>query len=442
MKKPNNKNIAIIGGGYSGLSAAHEFIKKGYTVQIYEAAPFLGGLASTFDIGEAQVEKFYHHLFLSDQHLIDLLKEFDLDQHIIWKNSSTSYFYDGKIYPFTTPLDLLKFSPVNLINRIRMGLLALYLQRVKKWEKYEKITAADYMKKYAGSQNYKIIWEPLLKGKFSDYYEDVSMSWLWSKFATRVASRDKTLQEQLGYIEGSWDILTNALAQYIINKGSTIHLQTRVTKIHVENNKVIGLDTVDSLGNTERQNFDVILSTIPTFYLPNLIEELPDDYKKRLTDIQYEGAIAAVWFLNKPLSNSYWINISDPNIPFLLALEHTNLFNSDLYNGNHILYTADYVTQTDPRWQIDDENIINSYIPHLQKINPSFDRSWINKTYIHKERAAQPVVTLNYSEKIPNTKSPIDGLWLAAMSQVYPQDRGTNYSIGLGKKVAEDIINK
>ena len=188
-----------------------------------------------------------------------------------------------------------------------MGLLALYLQRVKKWEKYEKITAADYMKKYAGSQNYKIIWEPLLKGKFSDYYEDVSMSWLWSKFATRVASRDKTFQEQLGYIEGSWDILTNALAQYIINKGSTIHLQTRVTKIHVENNKVIGLDTVDSLGNTERQNFDVILSTIPTFYLPNLIEELPDDYKKRLTDIQYEGAIAAVWFLNKPLSNSYWI---------------------------------------------------------------------------------------------------------------------------------------
>lgn len=442
MKNTNNKTIAIIGGGYSGLSAAHVLIKQGYHVEIYEAAPFLGGLASTFSIGEAQVEKFYHHLFLSDNYLIELLNEFNLDKYIIWKNSSTSYFYDGKVYPFTTPLDLLKFTPVNLFNRIRMGLLALYLQRVKNWKKYEKITASEYMKKYAGSQNYKIIWEPLLKGKFSDYYKDVSMSWLWSKFATRVASRDNTFQEKLGYIQGSWNILTDALSSYIKNNGSQIYLNTRVTKIHVSDNKITGLDIIDKDGVQQKKDFDIILSTIPTFYLPNLINEFPDDYKKRLTDIQYEGAIAAVWFLNKPLSNSYWMNISDPDIPFLLALEHTNLFNSDLYSGNHILYTADYVTQNDPRWEMDDESILKSYIPHLKKINPSFDESWINKTHIHKERAAQPVVTLNYSEKIPDTKSPIEGLWLAAMSQVYPQDRGTNYSIGLGKKVAEDIIKK
>ena len=442
MNNTNNKRIAIIGGGYSGLSAAHTFIKRGYSVQIYEAAPFLGGLASTFNIGNSVVEKFYHHLFLSDNYLIDLLEEFNLQSHIIWKNSSTSYFHNGRIYPFTTPIDLLKFSPVNFINRIRMGLLALYLQRVKNWKKYEKITAAEYMKKYAGSQNYKIIWEPLLKGKFSDYYQDVSMSWLWSKFATRVASRDRNFQEKLGYIDGSWNLLTDALATFITKHNSKIDLNTRVSKIHVENNKITGLDTIDNDGNTTTETFDIILSTIPTFYLPNLIQELPDDYTKRLTDIQYEGAIAAVWFLNKPLSNSYWMNISDPDIPFLLALEHTNLFDSNSYNGNHILYTADYVTQNDPRWQMDDETILNSYIPHLKKINPQFTKSWINKTYIHKERAAQPVVTLNYSDKIPNTKSPIEGLWLAAMSQVYPQDRGTNYSIGLGKKVAEDIMEK
>ncbi len=442
MNNTKNNRIAIIGGGYSGLSAAHSFIKSGYSVDVYEAAPFLGGLASTFNIGDTEVEKFYHHLFLSDNYLIDLLKEFNLQDRIIWKNSSTSYFYKGKIYPFTGPIDLLKFTPVNFINRIRMGLLALYLQRVKNWKKYEKVTAAEYMKKYAGSQNYKIIWEPLLKGKFSDYYEDVSMSWLWSKFATRVASRDRNFQEKLGYIDGSWHILTDALATFITSHNSKIHLKTRVTKIHVDNNRITGLDSIDNEGNHKTETFDIILSTIPTFYLPNLIQELPDDYTKRLTDIQYEGAIAAVWFLNKPLSNSYWMNISDPDIPFLLALEHTNLFDSNSYNGNHILYTADYVTQNDPRWQMDDETILNSYIPHLKKINPQFTKSWINKTYIHKERAAQPVVTLNYSDKIPNTKSPIEGLWLAAMSQVYPQDRGTNYSIGLGKKVAEDIMEK
>ena len=440
MNDLKTTKIAIIGGGFSGLSAAHTLIKNGYTVSIYEAAPFLGGLASTFDIGSTKIEKFYHHLFLTDTHLIELLKEFNLESNIIWKNSSTSYFHKGKIYPFTTPLDLLKFSPVNIFNRIRMGLLALYLQRVKKWQKFETITAVSYMKKYAGMQNYNVIWKPLLKGKFSDHYKKVSMSWLWSKFATRVASRDKKFNEKLGYIKGSWDTVTNKLSEYIINNGSAIHLNAKVSKIHINNNIVTGFDYINTQGLKMTEDAEIILSTIPTFHLPNLINELSEDYKDSLMNIEYEGAIAAVWFLNKPLSDSYWMNISDPSIPFLLALEHTNLFDSDLYNNNHILYTADYVTQQDPRWKMSDKEILTSYIIHLKKINPNFNESWVEKTYIHKERAAQPVVTLNYSKTIPDTKTPIDGLWLAAMSQVYPQDRGTNYSIGLGQKVAHQII--
>ena len=430
----------MIGGGVGGLGAAYEIAKAGHFVAVYERAPFLGGLASTFEVGGGRLERFYHHLFLSDTTIIGLLEELGLGDRLIWGESTVGYFTHGKIHPFSTAMDLLRFEPVPLLDRIRMGLVTLYLQRVKDWKKLEGTTAASFMRKWAGERNYREIWEPLLRGKFTVYAEQLAMPWLWSKFATRVSSRKGPFgRERLGYIAGSWQILVDELEKRIDAASGEIHTSTGVRRITATDSGVAGL-VLDGSDEAEIP-FDAVIATVPSFLLPNLVD-LPEEYARKTRSVDYEGAIAVIWVLNRSLSSVYWMNVAEPDIPFLLALEQTNLVPSSEYGGKHVLYTANYVTRDDRRWGMSDEEIIADYIPHLKKINSEFDESWIEETHVHKEPAAQPIMTVNYSEKIPAVRTPVRNLWLASMSQVYPEDRGTNYSIRLGQQVARQAMHE
>ena len=433
--------IGIIGGGVGGLGAGYELAKLGHQVALYERGPFLGGLASTFDVGGGRLERFYHHLFLSDQTIIGLLHELGLGDRLVWEDSKVGFFYQGKTYPFSTPRDLLRFTPVRFIDRVRMGLVTLYLQRVKNWRKFEGTTAASFMRKWMGRRNYEVIWEPMLKGKFTVYYDQIAMTWLWTKFATRVSSRDRSFKEKLGYIRGSWGVLMDTLEERIKDMGGETYTSTSVTRILTEGERVTGLAIEGPDGQRSERPFDLVIATIPSFALPRLVD-LPEEYVARLQGVEYEGAIAVIWVLKHGLSPIYWLNIADPEIPFLLVLEQTNLVPPSEYGGRHIIYTANYVTRDDRRWSMEAEEIVQEYIPHLKKINPSFDESWIESYYLHKEPAAQPIIKVNYSERIPSTRTPVKGLWLAAMSQVYPEDRGTNYSIRLGVQVAHQAVEE
>lgn len=434
--------VGIIGGGVGGLAAGYELAKAGHSVELFERAPFLGGLASTFDVGGGQLERFYHHLFLSDTTIIGLLDELGLKDRLIWEDSKVGYFTHGRIFPFATATDLLKFSPVGFLDRIRMGLVTLYIQRIKNWKRLEDTTAAAFMRKWAGRRNYEEIWEPLLRGKFGRYAEQIAMPWMWSKFATRVASRKGLLgREQLGYIEGSWQVLIDALERRITELGGEVRTGVGVSRIETADNRVTGLTIGGGDGAEERREYDAVLATVPSFLLPRLVD-LPQDYLDKVSGIDYEGAIAVIWVMSRSLSPIYWLNIADADIPFLLALEQTNLVPPSVYGGKHILYTADYVTSDDPRWGLSDDELIDSYVEHLKKINPEFDLSWVEATHVHREGAAQPIMTTHFSEKIPPNKTPVDGLWLAAMSQIYPEDRGTNYSIRQGVEVARMMMGE
>ena len=239
--------VGIIGGGVGGLAAGYELAKAGHTVELFERAPFLGGLASTFDVGGGRLERFYHHLFLSDTTIIGLLDELGLKDSLIWEDSKVGYFTHGRIFPFATAKDLLKFSPVGFLDRIRMGLVTLYIQRIKNWKRLEDTTAARFMRKWAGRRNYEEIWEPLLRGKFGRYAEQVAMPWMWSKFATRVASRKGLLgREQLGYIQGSWQVLIDALEQRITELGGEVRTGVGVSRIETDGNRVTGLTITGS----------------------------------------------------------------------------------------------------------------------------------------------------------------------------------------------------
>ena len=240
-------DVAIIGGGALGLAAAYDLCLKGHKPEVFEVAPFLGGQASTFEVGGGLLEKGYHHLFKSDTDIVDLIHQLGLGPKLRWIESKVGLFHGDRIWNFASPKDLLTFTPLSLMDRIRLGLVTLYLQKTKNWQRFEGVTALEWLQKRVGRRPYEVIWEPMLRGKFGRHYEKISMAWLWGKIYLRVASRERIWEkEKLGYPMGSFAEIFDALDREIKRMGGDVRLSTGVRRVIVEDGKGRGAGGSDS----------------------------------------------------------------------------------------------------------------------------------------------------------------------------------------------------
>jgi len=432
--------IGIIGAGVAGLAAALDLSARGHKVVVYESAPFIGGQASTIPVGGAPLERGYHHLFTNDQAILDLMDDLDIADAMKWYPSRVGTYTSGKVYKTTTPLDLLRLGAIPILDRIKLGLFAMKVKRIKEWRDLEDQTADYWLRERLGGAAYEKVWAPLLKGKFGEYFDQIGMPWFWSKIQTRFASRQGIRgREMLGYPDGSFDTILDALRSKIESQGGEIHISTPVVKVDVSDGEAKGLVAKTESGEEIREEFDTILSTVPSFSFPDLVV-LPDDYKKRLTDVHYLAAVVVVLELERPLTDFYWMNIADPEVPFLGLIEHTNMLPKEWYGGNNVLYLTNYLDRNDDVYKMSQDELLDLYLPHLVKFNPEFDRSWIKKVHYNALSAAQPIIGTNYSKAIPDHRTPIKKLYLANTTQIYPEDRGTNYSIQMGREMAATML--
>ena len=355
-----------------------------------------------------------------------------------WIESRVGTLYDGRIYDFVTPLDLLRFTPLSLIDRIRLGLLTLRLRRMKDWRPLEPFTAAEWLRRKAGKRVYEVFWGPMLRGKFGEnHFSQVGMAWVWGKIATRFASRGRGLsREVLGYPIGSFGEIFDTLAQHIAEQGNEVHVSTTVSKIAVEGGRAVGVEVGPRGEAPTVRELDAVIATTPSYLLPKLMPELPEDYLAKLSGVKYMAAVLVILVLDRPLSHVYWLNVADRSIPFVGVIEQTNLIPPERYGGRHVVYLSNYLDAGHPLYALDGDELLAQYIPHLRKINPAFDEGWIQERYHHKVGAAQPIIGAGYSNLMPDHRTPVKGVYLANTTQVYPEDRGTNYSVRMGKRVA------
>ena len=432
--------VGVIGGGAAGLAAAYELGLRGHYAEVFEGAPFLGGQASTFPVNGVPLERGYHHLFRSDVAMIDLIGELGLSHQLRWIDSNVGYYANGRLWKFTSPFDLLRFRPLPFIDRIRLGLLTLNLQRRKEWASLEHATATEWLLANGSRRAYETIFEPMLRGKFGRYHDQITMAWLWNKFALRTASRGKGLagkfKEQLAYPVGSFGEIFDALAERIRSLGGDVHISSGVRRVVVEDGRARGLEVSIDGGEPEQRDYDRVLATTPSYIFPRLVEELPPDYFAKLADKVYLAAVLVILVLDRPLSPHYWTYVGDRSLPFLGVIEHTNFIPAEHYGGAHIVYLTNYLERDDPLYKMTPDELYREYVPHLRKLNPAFDESWVAEYHHHKVDAAQPIVTRGYSDTIPDHRTPIPGLYLANTTQIYPEDRGTNYSVRMGRQVA------
>jgi protoporphyrinogen oxidase len=422
--------VGIIGAGFTGLGAAYYLSKEGYKVSVFESEKNPGGLASGFKLKNWKwsLENHYHHLFLTDAAIKKLAEE--INYKIIVQRPKTSSYFGGHIDQIDSPLGLLKYGHISLISRIRTGIVLALLKIVPFNRAMEEITAEKFIKQSMGRSSWDVLWGPLLKKKFGKYSREIPFSWFWARIKSRTA--------RLAYPKGGFLSFAKAIARKIVSRGGSIYFYEKISSIR--RNKQRNLIEVATESGKSFW-FDKLIFTLPIASFAKIVNGFPKRKYLEKHKLIGLGAINLVMVLNQRLfkDKTYWLNINEESYPFLCMVEHTNFINKRSYNNQHLVYIGNYLDIGHKYFSMNAPKIFEDYLPYIKRIVPSIRKTDIKKLFVFKTKFAQPIITLNYSRRLPTLETPIEGIYIANIQQVYPWDRGVNYAVALGRRVAKKI---
>lgn len=432
-------DVAIVGSGFTGLTAAYVLAKQGHKVRVIESDSTVGGLAGTFKFADGiQLEKFYHHWFNNDVYVPELVKELGMDGDVITLPSRTGMYFNGRMWKLSTPMDLLRFTALSLIDRIRLGLLVLQVRRIKDWRTIEHLSIREWLESLCGKNVYRVVWEPLITSKFSIYAEAVNAVWMWKKLVLRGSTRNQKGGEELAYFKGGFGRLAEAMVSAIEREGGEVCLGMKVTGVRTEGNRLLALHT--DQGEIAGRQF---LFTPAFPLIADIFEGAADAaWLERLRRVNYLGNMCLVLRLNHSLSDTYWLNVNDPGFPFVGVIEHTNFDSPENYKGSHIAYLSRYLAVEDPLWAYSDEQYVDFALGHLKRMFPEMERSWVVEHRVWRAKHAQHVTERGYSQYVPGRETPFENAFISTMAQIYPEDRGTNYAIREGRSIAQHLSER
>ncbi len=424
--------IAIIGAGFGGMAAAYDLRKSGHEVIIFEAADYVGGLASGFKepYWDWSVEKFYHHWFQSDKSMLGLIRELGWEDKVLFPRPYTVCIDKGKWYPFDSIFKALLFPGLGFgLNKIRFGFVGLYLRLTNNWKDLEKYTTDEWLCQMGGPHS-------LRKDVGTAAHRKV-----WAVLQRRQHGLDvgahQSAQHTAGHVRGRVSKFRKYVRRQAQATGSgnpaggagEVHQTGTDHKLQIETAKI--------------ESYDKVLVTTSPNLMAKLCPDLPGSYLKGLLELKSMGAVVMVLALKHQLSEQgyYWFNLpKDAGYPMLALVEHTNFVGPEHFGGDHIVYAGDYLEAGHEYFSMSDEQLLERFTPAFKKFNPAFEKDWVKKVWVFKTNYAQPVPLVNHSKNIPAIETPIDGLYFASMSQVYPWDRGTNFAVEIGRRAAKMMM--
>jgi len=424
--------IIIIGGGISGLTVAWELTRRGREVMLLERRDVLGGLARSVPLNGKPLEAYYHFICGGDHHLVELVKELGLTDKLHWRPGRTSYFVNGRMYPFTTPLDLLRFSPLSLTGRLRFGLHALRCRRMTDWQRLEHLSAEQWLLDSVGREAYEVVWRPLLEVKFGRHYDRISAPWIWHRIHRYSQSRGNPLRPQpLGYLEGGSHTLLTALQERIALQDGVIHTGVEALSLNCSGQRVEGVETSEGYYDADR-----VVAAVP---LPELVKLLPgdSDYGKMLSQIRFTSVACVRLAMRHSLTDSFWVNVNAANIAFNGFIEYSNLNPWREYGGGNVLYVPFYFDSSDEREQWPDSRFIEASIEGLRLVEPGFAQRWVEEAMLSRDRYGQAICPPGFGERVPAVCTPTEGLYALDSTQLYPADRNLSGMIRLARSVGQ-----
>ena len=435
--------IVILGGGITGLTTAYYLAKKDHQVTVFEKEKILGGLASGFkaDNWDWYLEKTYHHIFANDSDILNFTKEIGFNK-IFFQSPKTASLFSNEtikssfakasedkqfnnltILPLDTPIDLLKFPYLNIVDKLRAGVVIAFLKLSPFLSIYEKQTSKEFLKKTMGGKVWNILWQQLFRGKYGDYAGNILAIFIWARIKKRA--------KNLGYIEGGFQAFVNALENTLEDINVKMLKDFGVEKIKKQGDKFIINNTL----------YDEVVSTLPTPILTKIAKSfLSKDYLQKLLKIEYLHALTLILETDKPiLDKTYWLNISTPKIPIMVIVQQTNFIDKKHYGNKYITYLGWYLKQEDKLMNMEKDELVKFIYPYLKKINPNCSINSLLNCYMFKTPFAQPIFDKNFIKNKPDFITPVKNFFIANLDMTYPYDRGTNYAVKLGKEVSKFI---
>jgi len=424
------KKFAIIGGGPMGLTAAYELLKLGHSVELFEKDDVLGGMSAHFDFSGLDIEMYYHFVCGPDDFTFDLMKELGIFDKLKWTDTKMGYYYDGGLYKWGGPFELLAFPKANLIEKFRYGLHIFIASKMKNWHKLDNMTALNWIKKWEGEKGYKKFWDSLFELKFYELKELVAAPWLWSRLVRVSKSRKSLFHERMGYISGGSRVIIDALEREIINKGGIIHKSSPIEQIHIEDNRVKGV----TVGG-EFTQFDNVISTIPIQYLNRLTPGFSGEDREKLKKLDNVGVVCLIMKLSEKLTDNFWLNITDSRMDVPGMIEISNL-NTEL--SDNILYIPFYMHKNHPKYSEPDENFIKKAKQYIMWVNSHLTEDMVLDIRVFRYEYAQPLTAVGHLEKLPPIKSDKrKGFYFADTAYCYPEDRSIQESIRIAKEIVK-----
>jgi protoporphyrinogen oxidase len=409
--------VAIVGGGLTGISLGYLLSRQGVAVDIFEASSVLGGLAGPLVLEDGTpVDRFYHAILPSDDHLWRLCKELGIEGEFRFRETKNAFYIDGAIHSMNSAAEFLRFKPLSLMERCRLAATIVRAQFVRDWRRLETTTIEAWLRRWSGSGTFAKLWHPMLSAKFDGQYQRVPATWMWSRLVRMKSTRSGANQrESAGHLVGGYATLLSAMADRIRAAGGRIHLNCPVKEIVVKKGRAVGVQLNDRLWEG-----GPVVSTLQAPVFQRLIPGAPADYQASLGAVPYLGIVCPLIVLDRPLTGYWTLNVADSRIPFTGIIETTAYIDPKYVGGHHLVYMPKY-TAPGSRWQhMSDNDVLELAMITLKQVAPDFDRRSVRYALVHRERYVEPLHYLDSQSVTPSVDTPVQDLYLASTAQIYP----------------------
>ncbi|HTK32861.1 MAG TPA: FAD-dependent oxidoreductase [Candidatus Saccharimonadaceae bacterium] len=409
------RRAAVIGGGISGLASAFRLAALGHHVTLLESEQFLGGLGTTFPYRDGHLERFYHCILPDDDALLALIRDLGLDAELLWRGTDMGFMYRGEVFPMNTAMDLLRFRPLSIVDRLRMGLMGIRARTHGMSPHLDNVAVADWIRGMVGPKAFDILWRPLLEAKIGDGYGGIPALWL----SSRMSREKNTKREVKGCLKRGYRSLIDAFERALRAKGE-VRLGVSVESIE-RDGEGMALRYADGT----RESFDMVVSTSPLIRFQQMTRGLA--LPPALADLQldYQGVVSGVFLMQKPLSRYYWMPIVDSGAMCQGVIEMSNLVPLDRSQGLYVTYLVNYTHRNSDLFQRGDAELLAGYRADLERLFPDAGRTVVDQ-FLFRAPFVEPIWTLGYNQKCPPYSVIPGRLYLACTAQVYPRVNSWN----------------
>jgi len=433
------KNWGIVGGGIMGMTLAHRLAQQGHQVTIFEAAPELGGLVSSWNMDGTEWDKFYHVILLSDLRTRGILKDIGVDNDMEWVETKTGFYIDGRLYSMSNTIEFLKFPTLNLIDKFRLGLTILAASKIKDWKRLEKIPVTDWLQKWSGKNTFNKIWLPLLRAKLGESYKKTSAVFIWATIQRMYGARKSGLKKEMfGFVKGGYKKVIASFKQTLIDEGVALKLNSPVKEVKTNGTGKPSITSADGVVH----HFDEVIVTLPSSVAASLCKGISAEEKEKLNGVEYLGVICLAVLMEEPISDFYVTNITDSSVPFTGLIEMSALVNKKYLNGNSLVYLPKYVVDGDPLFDKSDEEIKKYFLDSFDDMYPGVVEHNVKFAGVAKAKHVITVAKLGYSDMLPAVTTTVPGVHIVNTAHIKDGTLNVNETIAVAETKLQEILDK